>query len=641
MILAVSRFRVANDRGDAVRDAFLGRPHLVDSAPGFLGMEVFTDASDPTVFYLVTRWTEEEYFHRWHRSEAHRLSHQWIPKGLKLDAAYTKVVVLDRLASPARPPALEEMAADSAQLLARFLSETAAVHYLAAARDGEIRACNGAFADRLDLEPSQLVGRSVWDVLPAPDSARLRERVVAGERYLGEPLALSFTDGSQGLYTLHCHVDVQPDGFVLIGEPPQRAERLLQEQLFQIGSELAVQARERTDLLARERSARVAAEESRQHVERMLAELRTAQARLARLVDSSLIGVLFANRDRITVANSAFLEMVGYSRDDLEAGRLVWRVMTPPEYASFDDRAIEELTSRGECTPFEKEYWRKDGSRVPILIGAALLQAEPFECVCFVLDVSERKRAEREREEALREAERANRAKDQFLAFVSHELRSPLDAILGWTAVLGRHRDDSTVVLRAIETIRRNARLQAKLIDDLLDISRIVTGRLDMATARVELLPLLEGVLDAIRPTADTKGVGLAAALDPWLGSVVGDPVRLHQAFGNILTNAVKFTPPGGKVEVRALREMDHAVVAIRDSGRGMKPEFLPRVFEPFAQEATAGAGRTDGGLGLGLAIVRHLIEAHAGSVTAHSDGEGLGAEFRVRLPALQEDRVL
>jgi signal transduction histidine kinase/heme-degrading monooxygenase HmoA len=501
MILAVSRFRVANNREGAVREAFLERPHLVDTAPGFLGMEVFNDSSDSTIFCLITRWTDQKSFHAWHRGEAHRASHQGIPKGLKLDPAYTKVMVLDRISDAGSPPALDEMAADSAQLLAQFLSKTAAVHYLAVGLDGVIHACNSAVGEGLNLEPSQLLGQSLWDFLPPTDSARLRQRVDSGERNLAEPLVLSFTDGTRALYTLKCHIDVQPDGLVLIGEPPQREERLLREQLFQISSELAVQARERAQLLAREQTARRAAEASRQ------------------------------------------------------------------------------------------------------------------------------------------EAERANRSKDDFLGFVSHELRSPLSAILSWSELLLTHKDDPTIVLRGIETIRRNAQLQAKLVEDLLDISRIVAGKLDLTMAPVELLPLLNGAVETIRPMADERGLRLTSALDPWLGRVSGDAMRLQQLFSNLLVNAVKFTPPGGSVELRARGDKERVVVAVTDTGQGIRPEFLPHVFERFAQEETGTSARRHGGLGLGLSIVRHLVEAHGGSVAAHSDGEGLGAAFTVTLPILRDDQ--
>jgi signal transduction histidine kinase/heme-degrading monooxygenase HmoA len=244
VIVAVSRFRVANGREDAVAEAFLERPHLVDSAPGFLGLEVFTPPRDAALFYLVTRWTDEPSFRTWHQSEDHRLAHRFIPKGLKLDPAFTKVVVLERLRQPSLARPLAEVSADAAPFLADFLAESRAVHVIAALRDGTVVAANGAAGAALKARSEELVGRSLWPFLTAADGETLRRRVAAGARRPQERFLLNLVDTAHVPHTLDCQIDVQPDGFVVIGEPRPRDERLLEERLLQLNNELAVLARE-------------------------------------------------------------------------------------------------------------------------------------------------------------------------------------------------------------------------------------------------------------------------------------------------------------------------------------------------------------------------------------------------------------
>lgn len=244
MILAVSRFRVANGREGDVTAAFLDRPGFVDHAPGFLGLEVFTPPEDPALFYLVTRWTDQSAFRTWHGSEDHRRSHRFIPKGLRLDPAATKVIVLDRLRDPSRGKQLAELAADSAPFLAHYLEESRSVHVIAALQDGTIIAANGATAAALTVPVETLIGRPLWSWLTEADSATLRRRVESGERHPRERFLLNLVDVSRVPHTLECRVDVQPDGFVVIGEPRPRDERLLEERLLQLNNELAVLARE-------------------------------------------------------------------------------------------------------------------------------------------------------------------------------------------------------------------------------------------------------------------------------------------------------------------------------------------------------------------------------------------------------------
>jgi len=235
---------------------------------------------------------------------------------------------------------------------------------------------------------------------------------------------------------------------------------------------------------------------------------------------------------------------------------------------------------------------------------------------------------------AREEAESANRAKDEFLATVSHELRTPLNAILGWAHMLRTNKLDSVTQNRALETIERNAKSQAQLIEDILDVSRIVAGKLNLEVRPVEISILVDAAIDAVRPAADAKGITLEAVLDPRTGPVLGDANRLQQVIWNLAANAVKFTGKGGTVQVRLQRSGSYVEIVVSDTGQGIDTDFLPYVFERFRQ-ADATSTRSHGGLGLGLAIVRHLVEMHGGAVFADSPGVGKGATFTVRLPLL------
>ncbi len=239
------------------------------------------------------------------------------------------------------------------------------------------------------------------------------------------------------------------------------------------------------------------------------------------------------------------------------------------------------------------------------------------------------------RQELRRQAEDANRMKDEFLATLSHELRTPLNAMLGWAQVLRLGKLDSVATARALETIERNARSQAQLIADLLDVSRIITGKLRLDLQPVELPRIIESTLDGVRPGADAKGIRLDVSLDRLTSPVLGDADRLQQVVLNLLSNAIKFTPQGGLVMIRLQQSGGSAEIRVVDTGAGIRPDFLPYVFDRFRQ-AESTITRSHGGLGLGLSIVRHLVELHGGSVAVHSEGEGKGATFTVRLPVRQ-----
>ncbi len=244
------------------------------------------------------------------------------------------------------------------------------------------------------------------------------------------------------------------------------------------------------------------------------------------------------------------------------------------------------------------------------------------------------------REQILRgEAEGANRMKDEFLATVSHELRTPLNAIIGWAHMLRRGRLDEQTVLRAIETIERNAKAQAQLVEDILDVSRVITGKLRLNMVPVDVASVINAAVDSVQLAAESKGIELKVILDPSARHILGDSNRLQQIVWNLLSNAIKFTPSGGRVDIRLERVKSNVQIKVSDTGEGIAAAFLPFVFDRFRQ-ADPSSTRNHGGLGLGLAIVRHLVELHGGTVRAHSSGSGCGSTFTINLPMAVERKV-
>ncbi|MEP0919783.1 ATP-binding protein [Leptolyngbya sp. DQ-M1] len=256
-------------------------------------------------------------------------------------------------------------------------------------------------------------------------------------------------------------------------------------------------------------------------------------------------------------------------------------------------------------------------------------------------EIRQRKRAEEERaqlliqeQQARAEAERLNRLKDEFLSTISHELRTPLNAILGWAQILRTSKVDEVRMHRVLETIERNARSQAQLVEDLLDISRIIAGKIRLNVQTIVPVSMIEAAIETVQPAADAKHIRLQSVLDPAAGPVLGDSERLQQIVWNLLSNAIKFTPKGGRVQVCLQRINSHIEIIVSDTGQGISPDFLPYVFDRFRQ-ADGSITRSFGGLGLGLAIVRQLVELHGGTVHAESPGEGQGATFTVKLPVI------
>lgn len=308
----------------------------------------------------------------------------------------------------------------------------------------------------------------------------------------------------------------------------------------------------------------------------------------------------------------------------------------PQEDCPIDRAFLENNREQGE-----EVFVHKDGHFYPIAFTVSPIRegAAALGAIIEARDITAERRSQAERESLLREAERAraeaeaaNRMKDEFLATLSHELRTPLNAILGWAKLLLSGKVDAEDFEDGLAAIERNSRVQAQLIEDLLDISRIISGKLRLDVQRVDLAEVIEAALAAVVPAAEARGVHLHTMLDPLAAPVSGDPARLQQVVWNLLSNAVKFTPKGGRVQVLLERVNSHVEISVIDTGHGIRPEFLPLVFDRFRQ-ADASTTRRHGGLGLGLSIVKQLVEMHGGNVRAKSPGEGLGSTFTVMLP--------
>ncbi len=284
--------------------------------------------------------------------------------------------------------------------------------------------------------------------------------------------------------------------------------------------------------------------------------------------------------------------------------------------------------SRGErLEGFEMDWHTPAGKKSLILFSENVpaMHGHPSSAIIMFQDITNLKQIEAE-------LQQANRLKDEFLATVSHELRTPLNAILGWAKMLRTSRLSADVSSRALETIERNARAQAQIIEDILDVSRIITGKLRLDVQTVEISSVIEDAVEAIRPASDAKAIRLQTMLDSEAGPVLGDPDRLQQVMWNLLSNAVKFTPKGGRIQISLKSVNSHIEITVSDTGEGINPDFLPYVFDRFRQ-ADSTLTRSHGGLGLGLAIVRHLVELHGGTVSVYSGGRGTGATFKVELP--------
>ncbi|MFL6698049.1 MAG: ATP-binding protein [Vitreoscilla sp.] len=372
------------------------------------------------------------------------------------------------------------------------------------------------------------------------------------------------------------------------------------------------------------------------NMQRSEGRLRDSLSRIERLVESNIIGIFFWNFDgHITDANGAFLGLFGYGKEELRSGEVVWSGMSPKAYIEADARAAADLRRTGTCAPYEKEFIHKDGRLIPVLIGAALLQDSTENGVAFVLDLTERKKAEAEAT-ARQAAEASNRAKTEFLWRMSHELRTPLNAVLGFSQLLRSeaHERLTPQELVQVEHIHHAGWHLLGLINDVLDVSRIETGQMMVQPQALALAPLLEDSLSLSAPLGQAQGVALVApqhsGSPAW---VLADPMRLRQVLINLLSNAVKYNRPGGTVRVVTAISPDGADVLIDviDDGIGMTPDQLAHLYEPFNR-----LGRERGGVegtGIGLALTRQLVRLMQGRLDVDSE-IGRGTRVRITLPA-------
>ena len=372
-----------------------------------------------------------------------------------------------------------------------------------------------------------------------------------------------------------------------------------------------------------------------------------AQSEVLRTVtDNSPAALFLTNEDGgCTFLNPAAEKMFGVSLEELRNKTLHEALHgRRPDGAAYPaaECPIEQALERNqEVRGHEDVFFKKDGSALPVQCAARpiLRDGRRVATVVEVRDVTEQRSAAREREDLLdseraarTEAERAGRMKDEFVATLSHELRTPLNAILGWSGLLRKSLGNPEELSKGLEVIERNARQQGQLISDLLDISRINAGKIRLDVQAVDLPLVIEGALDSIRPAAEAKGVQLDRVIEPVDRVVTGDPSRLQQVVWNLLSNAVKFTPRGGRVQVVLARVASYVQITVSDTGPGIAAELLGHLFERYRQ-GDSSSTRRSGGLGLGLSIVKHLVELHGGTVHARSEGEGKGAAFTVLLP--------
>ena len=374
---------------------------------------------------------------------------------------------------------------------------------------------------------------------------------------------------------------------------------------------------------------------------------RECEGRLSVLVDQPTAGLAQTDLEgRFVVVNRRYRELVGRAPDKKMDGSFADTV-----HADDRDRAaaaLRGLTVDEPDAAVETRYARADGSLRWVDVSLSLVReaGEPPSVAIVAFDATGRHAAEeaaragdlergellaRERK-ARREAEAASQARDEFLSVVSHELRTPLNTLRLWAGVLRNGPRDAQTIARAVDTIDRSAILQARLIEDLLDASRIVSGRLRLAIERLDLRRIITEAIETVRPAAENRRITLTTALDAAVGPVLGDATRLQQVVWNLLSNAVRFTPAGGRVAVGLRPVGQEAELTVTDSGRGMGPGLLPRVFDRFRQ-GESGTMRSHGGLGLGLSIARQIVELHGGTIRAASPGEGHGATFTVTLP--------
>ncbi|MDY7012034.1 MAG: response regulator [Cyanobacteriota bacterium] len=368
-----------------------------------------------------------------------------------------------------------------------------------------------------------------------------------------------------------------------------------------------------------------------------------AETRYRRLFEGVPVGLYRLGSDgHILDANPALVQLLGYrDRQDLLSRA---RIDTHIEAAIYEAWK-SELDTEETVEDREVQLWRCDSKPLWVRHNARAVKDESGHLLYYegaLEDITDRREVEQERDrllvreqEARSEAETANRLKDEFLATLSHELRTPLNAMMGWVQLIRTNKLSDEQVARALETIERNASAQAQLINDILDVSRIIRGNVQLQLAPLDLQKVIGATVESLQPTAQAKNVALVTECEPAVDLVSADAERLQQVVWNLVVNGIKFTPKGGSVTVRLSYSETSAILQVIDTGMGIESEFLPYIFERFRQvEGTS--KRSHGGLGLGLAIVRHLVELHGGTVAVESPGQGQGSTFTVKLPLIE-----
>jgi PAS domain S-box-containing protein len=515
----------------------------------------------------------------------------------------------------------EQKRAEEAIAYQAHLLDTVEQGVIATDLDGTIKSWN-RFAERLyGWSADETLGRNILDLLPALASkeraSEIMNRLSRGESWSGEFLVRR-RDG-ETFPAMVTDTPIYDDAGAIIGV---------------VGVSVDITESKRAEAERAKLTTQVEAERER-----------------LRSIVSSVPGVVWeawgepdAASQRIDFVSDYVEEMLGYSKEEWLATPNFWLTIVHDDDKESAAREASLKFASGQGGASQFRWVARDGRIVWVEARSVVIKDhddKPLGMRGVTMDITELKQIEEARarllslEQAARlKAEEANRTKDEFLATLSHELRTPLTAMLGWTRIMRTSKLDEKVSEHALEIIERNATLQAQLIEDLLDVSRIIGGKLRLNIGPVKLAPVIESALDSVRPAADAKSINLSLQQAEPSSLVSGDPARLQQVFWNLLINAVKFTPQGGEVEVKLARLESHVEVRFRDTGQGINTEFLPYVFDRFRQ-ADASITRMHGGLGLGLAIVRHLVEAHGGLVRAESDGEGRGATFIVSLPCL------
>jgi PAS domain S-box-containing protein len=375
-----------------------------------------------------------------------------------------------------------------------------------------------------------------------------------------------------------------------------------------------------------------------QFLERKRAEdqLRAGQERLRRIGESGILNICWFTEDgRILDANDAYLALVGFTRDELKRGLLRWDRLTPPDSIDRARAAMEELRCSGKISPYETEYERRDGTRFWGLFGAAAYENRN-QGVGFVIDITDRRRAEGDRELLLARLRGTDRLKDEFLAMLAHELRNPLAAIGTAVELLHLNPDDPEERAWAMAVLDRQVGALTHLIDDLLDVSRITHGKILLRKRVIDASEVILHAVETVARVHDDRGISVEVSLGTGL-LVDADATRLEQVVVNLLSNALKYTDAGGRIRVEARRDGPEVVCSVRDNGIGIAPDKLASIFGLFVQ-GDRSLSRFEGGLGIGLTLVRSLTEMHSGVVQARSEGPGKGSEFIVRLPAASGD---